>query len=82
MYRVVGKGTREFAALTAGKVVDMIGPLGNGFTLKDKRAGSDSTRHLLFQRKLCFHMILKSILLNSTKHWCRSTGINDITPDR
>lgn len=38
VYRVVGKGTREFAELTAGKTVDVMGPLGNGFTLKDKRA--------------------------------------------
>lgn len=38
VYRVVGKGTKEFSQLTAGDCVDVMGPLGNGFTLKDKTA--------------------------------------------
>ncbi len=38
VYRIAGKGTKEFAALSAGDVIDVMGPLGNGFTLKDKRA--------------------------------------------
>ena len=38
VYRVVGKGTKEFSALAEGDTVDIMGPLGNGFTLKDKRA--------------------------------------------
>lgn len=38
VYRVVGKGTKEFSQLIAGDTVDVMGPLGNGFTLKDKRA--------------------------------------------
>jgi len=38
VYRVVGKGTKEFSALAEVDTVDIMGPLGNGFTLKDKRA--------------------------------------------
>lgn len=38
VYRVVGKGTEEFSHLVAGDTVDVMGPLGNGFTKKDKRA--------------------------------------------
>lgn len=38
VYRVVGKGTREFSGLTEGDTVEVMGPLGNGFTLKDKKA--------------------------------------------
>ncbi len=38
VYRVVGIGTKEFSALAEGDTVDIMGPLGNGFTLKDKRA--------------------------------------------
>ena len=38
VYRVVGKGTNEFAALAEGDSIDVMGPLGNGFTLKDKQA--------------------------------------------
>lgn len=32
VYRVVGKGTREFSELHAGDTVEVMGPLGNGFT--------------------------------------------------
>lgn len=38
VYRVVGAGTREFSALQAGDMVDVIGPLGNGFTKKDGKS--------------------------------------------
>lgn len=38
VYRVVGKGTKEFSRLMAGDTIDVMGPLGNGFTLKDKTA--------------------------------------------
>lgn len=38
VYRVVGKGTKEFSKLTVGDMIDVMGPLGNGFTLKDKTA--------------------------------------------
>jgi dihydroorotate dehydrogenase electron transfer subunit len=38
VYRVAGKGTAEFSTLTSDHTIDMLGPLGNGFTLKDKKA--------------------------------------------
>lgn len=38
VYRVVGKGTEEFSKKTAGDTLDVLGPLGNGFPLKDKKA--------------------------------------------
>lgn len=38
VYRVVGKGTKEFSGLSEGDTVEVMGPLGNGFTLKDKKA--------------------------------------------
>lgn len=38
VYRVVGKGTDEFSKLKEGDKIDVMGPLGNGFTLKDKKA--------------------------------------------
>lgn len=38
VYRVVGKGTEEFSHLKDGDTVDVMGPLGNGFTKKDKTA--------------------------------------------
>lgn len=38
VYRVVGKGTEEFAQLKSGDFVDCIGPLGKGFTLEGKKA--------------------------------------------
>ena len=38
VYRIAGAGTKEFSAYKAGDAVDIMGPLGNGFTLKDKRA--------------------------------------------
>lgn len=38
VYRVVGQGTEEFSHLTAGENVEILGPLGNGFPLKEKKA--------------------------------------------
>lgn len=38
VYRVVGKGTNEFSKLKSGDTVEILGPLGNGFTLRDKKA--------------------------------------------
>jgi len=38
VYRVVGKGTDEFSKKAAGDKLVVMGPLGNGFTLKDKKA--------------------------------------------
>ncbi len=38
VYRVVGKGTDEFSKKAAGEKLVVMGPLGNGFTLKDKKA--------------------------------------------
>lgn len=38
VYRVVGKGTEEFARLKSGDYIDCIGPLGRGFTLEGKKA--------------------------------------------
>ncbi|MGL5435799.1 MAG: dihydroorotate dehydrogenase electron transfer subunit [Lachnospiraceae bacterium] len=38
VYRVVGAGTEEFSAYQAGDEIEIMGPLGNGFTLKDKKA--------------------------------------------
>ncbi len=38
VYRIAGKGTAEFSKLTAGNSIDVLGPLGNGFTLLEERA--------------------------------------------
>lgn len=38
VYRVVGVGTEEFSGYQAGGDITVMGPLGNGFTLKDKKA--------------------------------------------
>lgn len=38
VYRVVGQGTDEFSRLQAGDKLEILGPLGNGFPLKDKKA--------------------------------------------
>ncbi len=38
VYRIAGAGTREFASYGAGKKLRMMGPLGNGFPLLNKRA--------------------------------------------
>lgn len=38
VYRVVGKGTEEFSGYKAGDQLDVLGPLGNGYTLDTKKA--------------------------------------------
>jgi len=38
VYRIAGKGTREFALLAANEELEAMGPLGNGFTLEGKKA--------------------------------------------
>lgn len=38
VYRVAGKGTEEFSNLSIGDIIDIVGPLGNGFPLKEKKA--------------------------------------------
>lgn len=38
VYRVVGKGTEEFAKYQAGDFISIMGPLGNGFPMSDKKA--------------------------------------------
>lgn len=38
VYRVVGKGTNEFSKFISGNRIKVLGPLGNGYTLKDKTA--------------------------------------------
>ncbi len=35
VYRVVGKGTKQFSCLQVDDMVHVMGPLGNGFTLLD-----------------------------------------------
>lgn len=38
VFRVAGFGTKEFSLLKEGETVDVMGPLGNGFTLEGKKA--------------------------------------------
>lgn len=38
VYRVVGKGTEEFSLLKEGDLAEVMGPLGNGFSLENKKA--------------------------------------------
>lgn len=38
VYRIAGAGTREFSMLTSEHTVEIMGPLGNGFDLKKKKA--------------------------------------------
>ncbi|MCR5743468.1 MAG: dihydroorotate dehydrogenase electron transfer subunit [Lachnospiraceae bacterium] len=38
VYRVVGYGTDEFSRLASGDSIRLVGPLGNGYSLKNKRA--------------------------------------------
>lgn len=38
VYRVAGKGTGEFSAMKTGETLHIVGPLGNGFTKKEKKA--------------------------------------------
>lgn len=38
VYRIAGEGTREFSGKKAGDTIRILGPLGNGYTLKRERA--------------------------------------------
>lgn len=38
VYRVAGKGTEEFSGMSTGDILEIVGPLGNGFPLKEKKA--------------------------------------------
>lgn len=38
VYRVVGKGTEEFSKRNVGDTIDVVGPLGNGFTQKEGKS--------------------------------------------
>jgi dihydroorotate dehydrogenase electron transfer subunit len=38
VYRVLGSGTKEFSCLKPGDTLRVLGPLGNGFPLKEKKA--------------------------------------------
>ena len=38
VYRIAGKGTKEFSMLTSDHTITILGPLGNGFTMKDTKA--------------------------------------------
>lgn len=38
VYRVVGKGTHEFSVMNSDEHIKILGPLGNGYTLKSKTA--------------------------------------------
>lgn len=38
VYRIAGTGTKEFSAYPSGTSLEIMGPLGNGYTLKEKKA--------------------------------------------
>lgn len=38
VYKIVGEGTKEFSELESGDKIEIMGPLGNGFTIKEKPA--------------------------------------------
>lgn len=38
VFRIVGQGTREFSSLKAGDSIEVMGPLGNGFTIEGTKA--------------------------------------------
>lgn len=38
VYRVAGKGTDEFSSYRAGDEIEILGPLGNGFTIKPEKS--------------------------------------------
>lgn len=38
VYKIIGKGTKEFSTYQAGEMLEVMGPLGNGFTIKNKSA--------------------------------------------
>lgn len=38
VYRIAGKGTKEFSSYPSGTSLEVMGPLGNGYILKEKKA--------------------------------------------
>ena len=56
VYRIAGAGTKEFSAYKEGDTLDIMGPLGNGFPLKKKKAfligGGNRGRFQFYIRKL------------------------------
>ena len=38
VYRVAGRGTEELSQLRTGRSIDIVGPLGNGFPMKERKA--------------------------------------------
>ena len=38
VYRVAGEGTKEFSEMKAGDTLEVMGPLGNGFTMNNEKA--------------------------------------------
>lgn len=38
VYRIAGEGTKEFSKMQAGDTLEVMGPLGNGFTMKKDKA--------------------------------------------
>ena len=38
VYRIAGKGTKEFARKNAGDTIEVVGPLGNGFSKKEGKS--------------------------------------------
>lgn len=38
VYRIAGEGTKQFSELKEGDKIEILGPLGNGFTKKEKKA--------------------------------------------
>lgn len=38
VYRVLGEGTKEFSGMQEGEKLDLMGPLGNGYTLEGEKA--------------------------------------------
>lgn len=38
VYRIAGEGTREFSMMKAGETLEAMGPLGNGYTMKESKA--------------------------------------------
>lgn len=45
VYRVAGKGTEELSEMRTGGSLEVVGPLGNGFPLKEKKSIFDWGRH-------------------------------------
>ena len=57
VYRIAGKGTEEFSRLAVDDTVEVMGPLGNGFELGEKKA-------FLIGGALC---VIGQILIDKTK---------------